>query len=150
VRTALAMLGIVIGIAAVICMVALGQGASSMMQSQLSSMGRNLLMVWPGAASTSGFSWGGGTAVTLTPEDGEALLKQVKTVVAMTPIVRTGGQLVHDANNWVPNNIYGAAPAFVTVRQWPTDEGEMFTDRDVAASAKVCLVGHTVADKLFE
>jgi putative ABC transport system permease protein len=149
VRTGLAMLGIVIGIAAVICMVALGQGASSLMQAQLNSMGRNLLMVWPGAATSSGFSFGGGSAVTLTPEDGEAVLREVEHVVAMTPVVRTGGQLVHDAYNWVPNNIYGAAPAFVTVREWPTDEGEMFTERDVAASAKVCLIGHTVADKLF-
>jgi putative ABC transport system permease protein len=150
VRTCLAMLGIVIGIAAVICMVALGQGTSSLMQAQLNSMGRNLLMVWPGAASTSGFSFGGGSAVTLTPEDGEALLKEVKHIVSMTPVVRTGGQLVHDATNWVPNNIYGAAPAFVTVREWPADEGEIFSDRDVAASAKVCLLGRTVADQLFK
>ena len=149
VRTALAMLGIVIGIAAVICMVALGQGASSMIQNSINSMGRNLVMVWPGAASSSGFSWGGGTAVTLTPEDGDAVLREVKSVVGLTPVVRTRGQLVHDAQNWVPNQIYGVSTSFINVRDWPVDQGEMFTDRDVAASGKVCLVGKTVADNLF-
>jgi putative ABC transport system permease protein len=149
VRTALAMLGIVIGIAAVICMVALGQGASSMIQSQINSMGHNLLMIWPGAASSSGFSYGGGTAVTLTPEDGEALLKEVHSIASLTPVIRTRGQLVHDAQNWVPGSIYGVDPAFVQVRDWPVDQGEMFTDRDVASSAKVALIGKTVADNLF-
>ena len=149
VRTALAMLGIVIGIAAVICMVALGQGASSMIQNSINSMGRNLVMVWPGAASSSGFSWGGGTAVTLTPEDGEALLKEVHSIASLSPVVRTRGQLVHDAQNWVPNQIYGVSTSFINVRDWPVDQGEMFTDRDVAASGKVCLVGKTVADNLF-
>jgi len=144
------MLGIVIGIAAVICMVALGQGASDMVQAQLDAMGRNLLMIWPGAASSSGgFSFGGGTTITLTPEDGDAILKEVPTVTAVTPVERTRAQIVYEAQNWYPSNLYGVSSAFPKVRSWPVDEGEFFSDRDVAGSAKVCLVGRTVADNLF-
>ena len=150
VRTGLAMLGIVIGIAAVICMVALGQGASAMVQSQLDAMGRNLLMIWPGAASSSGgFSFGGGTTVTLTPSDGEAILKEVPSVAAVTPVERTRAQIVSGDKNWYPNNIYGVSESFPRVRSWPVDEGDFFTDREVAGSAKVCLIGRTVATNLF-
>ena len=150
VRTGLAMLGIVIGIAAVICMVALGQGATAMVQSQLDAMGRNLLMIWPGAASSSGgFSFGGGTTITLTPEDGTAILKQVPSVVAVTPVERTRAQLVYEAQNWYPSSCYGVSETFPQVRSWPVDEGEFFSDRDVTSSAKVCLIGRTVADNLF-
>ncbi len=150
VRTGLAMLGIVIGIAAVICMVALGQGASDMVQAQLDAMGRNLLMIWPGAASSSGgFSHGGGTGVNLTPADADALLDQVPSLVAVTPMERTRGQLVYEAQNWTPSSIMGVSDTFPQVRTWPAEEGDFFSARDVAASAKVCLVGRTVADNLF-
>jgi len=151
VRTSLAMLGIVIGIAAVICMVALGQGASGMVQAQLDSMGRNLLMILPGAASSSGgFSFGGGTGVTLTPDDAKAILEQVPSLLAVSPVERTRGQqLVYEAQNWVPSSILGVGETFPLVRNWPVDEGSFFDKGDVLASAKTCLVGRTVADNLF-
>ena len=152
VRTGLAMLGIVIGIAAVICMVALGQGAGDMMEAQLNSMGRGLLMILPGAANSSGgVSFGGGSGVTLTPADADALLREVPSLVAVTPVERTRGQqLVHGALNWTPASILGVGDTFPRVREWPVDEGEFFTTRDVISSSKVCLIGATVARELFE
>jgi ABC-type antimicrobial peptide transport system permease subunit len=151
VRSGLAMLGIVIGIAAVICMVALGQGASGMVQAQLDAMGRNLLMIWPGAASSSGgISYGGGTGIALTPADADALLDQVPSLAAVTPVERTRGQqLIFENRNWVPGTAYGVGHTFPLVRSWPAEEGEFFSERDVVSSAKVCLIGRTVADNLF-
>jgi putative ABC transport system permease protein len=153
VRTALAMLGIVIGIAAVIAMVALGQGTSAMVQAQIASMGRNVVMIWPGAASSSGgMSFGAGTNVTLTAEDGEAILREVPSVVNVTPVERVGGsnkQMVYAGQNWSPNTLQGTGHTYLDVREWPLDAGEFFTTRDVASSAKVCLLGRTVVDNLF-
>ena len=106
VRTFLTMLGIVIGIAAVIAMVAIGQGASKRIESQINSMGRNLLMILPGAATSGGFSFGAGMVTTLTPEDGLAISKEVRSVEAVTPIARTRGvQLIYGSVNWPPNQI---------------------------------------------
>jgi putative ABC transport system permease protein len=151
VRTILTMLGIVIGIAAVIAMVAMGQGASSLVEKQINSMGRNLLMVWPGAASSGGFSFGAGTTTTLTPDDGVAITKEVPAVASVTPVVRTRGQqLVYGGQNWVPGTVYGVSTSFTDVRDWPIEAGSFFTEQDVFAAAKVCVLGKTVADNLFQ
>jgi len=149
VRTALTMLGIVIGIASVITMVAIGQGASKMIQDQINSMGRNLLMVRPGAASSSGFSWGAGTGQNLTPNDGDSIAKEVASVRAVAPAVRTRAQIIYGSLNWTPQSIQGTSPAFMDVRDWEVDEGAFFTDQDVVSVAKVCVIGRTVAEKLF-
>jgi putative ABC transport system permease protein len=151
VRTFLTMLGIVIGIASVIAMVAIGQGASKRIESQINSMGRNLLMVFPGAATSGGFSFGAGSVTTLTPDDGAAISKEVRTVEAVTPIARTRGlQLIYGSVNWAPNQILGASPAFVEVRDWPVEEGAFFSDQDVFSASKVCVLGASVADNLFQ
>ena len=151
VRTFLTMLGIVIGIASVIAMVAIGQGASKRIESQINSMGRNLMMVLPGALSSGGFSMGSGSVTTLTPEDGLAIQKEVPSVESMTPVVRARGlQLVFGSLNWAPNQIMGCSPAFVEVRDWTTEEGAFFTDGDVVSAAKVCVLGKTVAESLFQ
>jgi len=151
VRTFLTMLGIVIGIASVIAMVAIGQGASKRIESQINSMGRNLLMVLPGAATSGGFSFGAGSVTTLTPDDGAAITKEIRTVEAVTPIARTRGlQLVYGSVNWAPNQILGASPAFVEVRDWPVEEGAFFTDQDVFSASKVCVIGASVAENLFQ
>jgi putative ABC transport system permease protein len=151
VRTFLTMLGIVIGIASVIAMVAIGQGASRRIESQINSMGRNLLMVLPGAASSGGFSFGAGSVQTLTPEDGLAIVKEVPSVEAMTPIARTRGlQLVYGSLNWAPSQIMGASPSFVEVRDWPVEEGSFFTEQDVFSASKVCVLGGSVAENLFQ
>jgi putative ABC transport system permease protein len=145
------MLGIVIGIASVIAMVAIGQGASKRIESQINSMGRNLLMVFPGAATSGGFSFGAGSVTTLTPDDGAAISKEVRTVEAVTPIARTRGlQLIYGSVNWAPNQILGASPAFVEVRDWPVEEGAFFSDQDVFSASKVCVLGASVADNLFQ
>ena len=151
VRTFLTMLGIIIGIASVIAMVAMGQGASSMVEKQISSMGRNLLMVYPGAASSSGFSYGAGTTTTLTPDDGLAIMKEVPAVLSVTPVVRTRGQqLVYGNQNWVPGSVMGCSTAFTDVRDWQIDSGAFFTEQDVSSATKTCVLGKTVADNLFQ
>jgi putative ABC transport system permease protein len=150
-RTFLTMLGIVIGIGAVIAMVAIGQGASKRIESQINSMGRNLLMVLPGAATSGGFSFGAGSVTTLTPDDGAAITKEIRSVEAVTPIARTRGlQLVYGSVNWAPNQILGAAPAFVEVRDWPVEEGAFFTEQDIFSASKVCVLGASVAENLFQ
>jgi putative ABC transport system permease protein len=151
VRTFLTMLGIVIGIASVIAMVAIGQGASRMIESQINSMGKNLMMVLPGAVSSGGMSFGSGSVTTLTPDDGVAIQKEVPSVKAVTPVVRTRGvQLIYGNMNWAPSNFYGASPAFLEVREWNLEEGAFFTDQDVFSAAKTCVLGQTVADSLFQ
>ncbi len=149
VRTGLTMLGIIIGIASVIAMVALGQGASGMIQRQISSMGRNLLLIMPGAASSRGFSWGAGSVMTLTPEDGEAILKEVPAVRAITPVVRTRAQIIYGSLNWVPSSIEGVSPAFLDVRDWSVEEGSFFAEGNVLSAHKVCVLGRTIVDNLF-
>jgi putative ABC transport system permease protein len=151
VRTFLTMLGIVIGIASVIAMVAIGQGASKQIESQINAMGKNLMMVFPGAMSSGGFSMGSGSVTTLTPEDGLAIVREVPSVEAMTPVVRARGlQLVSGSNNWAPNTIMGASPAFVETRDWPAEEGAFFSEQDVFSASKVCVLGRTVAENLFQ
>ncbi|MBI2922998.1 MAG: ABC transporter permease [Planctomycetes bacterium] len=142
------MLGIVIGISSVIAMVAMGQGASMMIQDQLSTMGRNIVMVFPGAASSGGFSFGGGSSTTLTSEDGAAAAG-LGSVRAVAPVVRTRAQIIAGGQNWVPQSMMGTSPEFLDVRDWAMDEGGFFTETDVASSAKVCVLGRTTADTLF-
>jgi putative ABC transport system permease protein len=149
VRTALTMLGIVIGIASVIAMVALGQGASTMIQQQINSMGRNLLMIMPGAASSRGFSWGAGSTITLTPDDGTAILKEVPSIRAITPIVRTRAQLVYGSQNWTPSTLQGSSPAYLDVRDWEVDAGSFISEGHVLSATKVCVLGATVAENLL-
>ena len=151
VRTFLTMLGIVIGIASVIAMVAIGQGASKQIENQINAMGKNLMMVFPGAMSSGGFSMGSGTVTTLTPEDGLAILREVPSVEAMTPVVRARGlQLVAGSNNWAPNSIMGSSPAFVETRDWPVEDGAFFSEQDVFSASKVCVLGKSVAENLFQ
>ncbi len=151
VRTFLTMLGIMIGIASVIAMVAIGQGASKMVENQITSMGRYLFMILPGAASSGGVSFGAASVNTLTPEDGAAIQKEVPSVKAITPIVRTrGAQVVYGNQNWVPSSIMGAGPAFLDVREWAIEEGAFLTEQDVTSAMKTVVLGKTVAEALFQ
>ncbi|MEK7270294.1 MAG: ABC transporter permease [Planctomycetota bacterium] len=151
VRTALTMLGIVIGIASVIAMVAIGQGASSMVQNSIASMGRNFLMIRPGAASMGRISAGAGSGASLTPEDGDAILREVPAVEALSPVIYPSrSQVAFGDKNWNPSNFYGVSTAFLSVRDWEVSDGNFFTEHDVAAGAKVCVLGRTVAQNLFE
>jgi ABC-type antimicrobial peptide transport system permease subunit len=149
-RAALTTLGIVIGVAAVIAMMEIGNGSSAAIQSSIASMGANNLLIRPGTAASGGISFGAGSVMTLTPEDAAAIEKESPAVDSVAPIERVRTQVVYGNRNWVPYFIYGTTPEYLQVRDW-TDlaEGENFTDRDVRNSSKVCLVGQTIVRELF-
>jgi ABC-type antimicrobial peptide transport system permease subunit len=149
-RSALTTLGIVIGIAAVIAMMEIGNGSSKAIQKSIASMGADNLLVLPGAAASGGVSWGGGSAMTLTPDDMEAIVRECSAVRAAAPIARARGQIVYGNLNWIPAQISGTTPAFLDVRDWDVAEGEPFTDQDVRSGNKVCLLGATIARELFQ
>jgi ABC-type antimicrobial peptide transport system permease subunit len=150
-RSALTTLGIVIGIAAVIGVVEMGQGSSESVRRTIASMGADNLLVQPGTAASGGVSFGSGSVVTLTPQDCDAILKECPGVSAAAPVVRARTQVVYGNRNWVPVYIYGTTPAFLTVRDWEElDLGEAFTDRDVRNSSPVCLIGQTIVNELFQ
>jgi len=150
-RSALTTLGIIIGVAAVIAMMEIGQGSSTAIRRTIASMGANNLLVQPGTASSGGVTFGSGSIVTLTPQDAEAILRECPAVRAVAPIVRARTQVVYGNRNWVPLYIYGTTPDFLDVRDW-TDlaDGEPFTDRDVRNGSKVCLIGQTIVRELFQ
>src|SRR5262245_37282357 len=149
-RSALTTLGIVIGVAAVIAMMEIGQGSSSAIQQTIKSMGANNLLVQPGTAASGGVSFGSGSVITLTPQDAEATARECPAVDAVAPIVRARTQVVYGNKNWVPLYIYGTTPEFLKVRDWEDlEDGETFTERDVRNSSKVCLIGQTLVKELF-
>jgi macrolide transport system ATP-binding/permease protein len=149
-RAALTTLGIIIGVAAVIAMMEIGRGSSSAIQKTIASMGANVLLVRAGTASSGGVSFGSGSSTTLTPQDGEAILKECPAVRAMAPVVRARTQVIYGNRNWVPVFIYGSTPAYLDVREWPLGEGEMFSEQDVRNGSKVCVLGETLAKELFQ
>jgi ABC-type antimicrobial peptide transport system permease subunit len=148
-RSALTTLGIVIGVAAVIAMVEIGQGSKSAVAESIQSLGANTLLVLPGQAASGGVSFGGGSSPTLTPGDADAVAREVPDVVAVAPVVRARTQVVYANKNWVPLYVYGSSPEFLTVRDWPVTDGRGFTSQESDGSANVCLLGTTVARELF-
>lgn len=150
-RSALTTLGIIIGVAAVIAMMEIGNGSSKAIQKSIASMGADIIMVMPGTAASGGVSFGAGTVTTLTPEDGEAILRECPATRAVAPIVRARTQVVYGNRNWVPFFIYGTTASYLEVRDW-TDlaAGEPFTDQDVRNASKVCLLGQTMVRELFQ
>lgn len=150
VRAMLTILGIVIGIAAVIAMVEIGQGSSSAIQKTISSMGANTLIVFPGTATSGGVSFGGGSETTLTPEDADAIKRECPSVDGVAPIVRARTQVVRGNRNWVPQTLQGTTPEFLAVRDWETLEmGAMFGHRDVRSGSRVAVIGQTILRELF-
>ncbi len=148
-RTILTMLGIVIGVAAVITMVGLGQGASSEVQEQVNRLGQNVVLVFPGARQLGGVSIGGGSANTLTIEDAIAIRQEIPEVVAASPEVRSQRVVVYGNQNWF-TRIYGQSADYLQIRQWPIESGRMFTEEDVERASLVAIVGQTIVDELFE
>jgi len=146
-RSALTMLGIIIGVACVIAMVAVGSGASSSIQSTISSLGTNFIMIFPGAATQSGARIFTGESK-LTPEDVEAIKTEAPAVAYASAGVRAAGQVVAGELNW-GTSIYGVDVDWPFIRAWNTSQGAFFTEGDVKTSAKVCVLGSTVADNLF-
>jgi ABC-type antimicrobial peptide transport system permease subunit len=150
-RSALTTLGIIIGVAAVIAMMEIGQGSATAVRKTIASMGANNLLVQPGTASSGGVSFGSGSVITLTPQDAEAIARDCPAVDGVAQVVRARTQVVYGNRNWVPLYIYGTTPAFLDVRDWTDlEEGEPFTDRDVRNGSKVCLVGQTLVRELFQ
>jgi len=150
-RSILTTLGIIIGVAAVIAMMEIGSGSSRAIQSTIASMGANNLLIMPGTAASGGVSFGAGSVMTLTPEDGDAILRDCPAARAAAPVVRVRTQVVYGNRNWVPISIYGTTPRFLEVRDWTTlAEGEPFSDRDVRNGSKVCLLGQTLVRELFQ
>jgi putative ABC transport system permease protein len=147
-RTALTMLGIIIGVGAVIALVSIGQGAQAMVQNQINGMGTNMMFIMPGNVMTGGASLGAGAANTLTEEDLQAMIKEVPTIAAASEIMRASGQLVFGNQNWFVQ-IQGTNEKFPFIRNWKVDRGEFFTDVDVRSAERVIVLGKTVADKLF-
>ncbi len=149
-RSSLTMLGIIIGVSAVIANLAIGQGASAQIQSQIANLGNNMLFVQSGSMNTGGMRGGAGSSNTLIPEDADAIALECPSVRAVSPGVRANGQLVFGNQNWVASSqIQGTNEKFPDIKSWPVASGEFFTEGDVRTSARVCVIGKTVADNLF-
>jgi putative ABC transport system permease protein len=147
-RSALTMLGIVIGVAAVIAMVAVGSGATARIQEQIASIGSNLIIVLPGSLTSSGLRLGSGNAVTLTEDDARAIAADCPAVATVAPVSRGGAQVVYGNNNWA-TAVQGTTPEYLDIRDLQIASGRSITPQDVEGSAKVALLGQTVVNNLF-
>jgi putative ABC transport system permease protein len=148
-RSALTVLGIIIGVAAVIAMVAIGSGASSMVQAQVASLGDNIINIFPGSMHGPGGAHGGaGSSSSLTEEDVAAILAQVPEVTAISPVSQSGGQVIYGAQNW-STSFFGTGVDYLQIRRWALSSGTYFNDSAVRSSGKVCVLGQTVVDQLF-
>jgi putative ABC transport system permease protein len=149
-RSMLTMLGIIIGVGSVIAMVGIGQGASASIQAQISQLGNNMLYVSSGSSNSGGMRGGSGSGTTLTVEDIEAIENEVPSVRAASPNVRANGQLIFGNQNWsASGGIVGVGDKFPEIRGWKVASGDFFTEVDVKTSARVAVLGKTVADNLF-
>ncbi len=147
-RSFLTMLGIIIGVAAVIAMLAIGQGAEYSVKEQIAALGTNVLMVFPGAQRQGGVRFAAGSAVTLTEDDAKAIERDCPAVSYVSPGTFSGGQVIAGNLNWA-TRIHGVGADYLEIREWSVEYGEFFTDDDVKAASKVCVLGTTVADNLF-
>ena len=148
-RAGLTMLGIIIGIGAVVAMVSLGQGATASVQSEIASLGTNVLIVVPGATTVSGVRGGLGSVSTLTVEDAEEIEKKVAGVATVMYGTRSVLQVIRDNKNW-STVVFGTTPVFPDIRNWPIAQGNFFTQSDLDSAAKVVVLGSTAVQNLFE
>jgi len=147
-RSALTMLGIIIGVGAVITMLAVGTGARQRIGEQIASIGSNLIMVVPGSTTAGGVRMGAGTQSTMTLGDAEAIQKECPSVLYVAPVLSGVAQVVYGNQNW-STGITGTTMNMLYVRDWPLSAGRLFTEEEVRSAAKVCLLGQTVVDNLF-
>ena len=147
-RSFLSMLGIIIGVAAVIIMMAIGQGSKESVRAELSKMGTNLLTIRPGAERRGGVRQDPSAMQTLKPADYESILKEAILVTKVSPEVTSSGQVIHGANN-TNSTVYGESPEYLDIKLWQLKDGICFNEEDVRKSAKVCVVGTTVVEELF-
>jgi ABC-type antimicrobial peptide transport system permease subunit len=149
-RSMLTCLGIIIGIAAVIAMMEIGEGSSFTIQQTIAKLGANMIQLDPDSSNIGGVSTGSGGKATLSPEDCDAIIRECDAVRWAAPSVDTWFQLVYGSKNWFPMRVLGSTPAYLQVRSWDVEEGSAFTDEDVARAACVCVIGKTIASQLFD
>ncbi|NLA39857.1 MAG: FtsX-like permease family protein [Smithella sp.] len=147
-RSALTMLGIIIGVAAVITMLAVGRGASNKISEQIATVGSNLIIILPGSTTASGIRLGSGATQNLTRADAEAIKQECSAVATTAPILNGSAQLIYGNANW-PCTVFGTDENMLEVREWFLSSGRNFYDQEVRSAAKVCLLGQTVVDNLF-
>jgi putative ABC transport system permease protein len=147
-RTVLTMLGVIIGVGCVVAMVAIGQGASAAIQSQIGALGTNFLLIHSGSHSRGGVHGGAGSVQNLTADDATAIVRECPSVAVADPNVRTGAQVVYGDQNWA-TSVQGTGPNYPTIRAWAVAKGSFFTEEDVKAATKVAVLGQTVVDNLF-
>lgn len=147
-RAVLTVLGVVIGIAAVTTLVSVGQSAAGMIRGQFSAIGTNVIVVIPGTGERGGVRLG--PLPSLSQGDVEAIAAECQAVLATTPLVAAAGQVIHAGTNWSPKQMFGVGVDYPTVRSWQVRRGGFFSERDVAGAEKVCVLGHTVAARLFQ
>jgi putative ABC transport system permease protein len=147
-RTVLTMLGIIIGVAAVIAMVGIGNGAKAQIEAQIASLGQNVILVFSGSITRGGVHSGWGSAGTLTVDDTDAIRREVPGVNAVSPEVRSTAQIGAGNQNWL-TQILGEGPDYFTIRQWPLSDGVPFNEQDVRGANKVAVIGKTTAQQLF-
>ena len=147
-RGFLTMLGIIIGVASVITMLAIGQGSKRSIQAQISEMGSNMIMIHPGADVRGGVRQDASAMETLKLQDYEDIVDETRFVSAVSPSVNSSGQAIYGANN-APTTVYGISPDYLEIRRYTVEDGDMFTEQDIQTASKVCVVGKTVVDNLF-
>lgn len=147
-RAFLTMLGIIIGVASVITMLAIGQGSKRSIQQQIAEMGSNMIMIHPGSDMRGGVRQDPSAMQTLKLEDFGALQEQTKFLASISPSVSSSGQFIYGANNY-PSSVSGVNRDYLDIRQLTVESGEMFTESDIQTSAKVCVIGQTIVDNLF-
>ena len=147
-RSALTMLGIIIGVGAVIAMLAVGTGASERISQQLASIGSNLIIILPGSTTSGGLRMGMGSQPTLTKDDADAIIRECSAVKDAAPVLNGAAQIVYGNQNW-STGVFGTTPGMLSIRDWPLSSGRPFTEQDVRSATKVCLLGQTVVDNLF-
>lgn len=147
-RTFLTLLGIIIGVAAVIAMISLGMGVKAQIKENISSLGSNLLIISPGGRTSSGARLASGTGVRLTYDDAKAIEKNVNGIEYVAPSVSSSYQLVVGNQNWTAN-VEGTTPNVIDIRSFKIEEGRMFTDKDLDSRARVAVIGQTIVDNLF-
>ena len=147
-RGFLTMLGIIIGVASVITMLAIGQGSKKSIQAEISEMGSNMIMIHPGGDMVGGVRQDASSMETLKLKDFEDIVNETRYVSAVSPSVNSSGQAIFGSNN-APTTVYGISPDYMEIRRYKVQEGEMFTEKEVASAAKVCVIGKTIVDNLF-
>jgi putative ABC transport system permease protein len=147
-RSLLTALGIIIGVAAVVVMVAIGDGAQKQVEQQISALGSNLIVIFPGSSTSGGINMGAGSINRFTMDDVNKIQDDATLIKAVSPIVRSGGQVIGGSGNW-STQVQGVSPNYLDIRDWRLASGDFFTDKDIVSRSKVAVLGQTVLKQLF-